>query len=90
MSRCFVRAISRCICVIEVGLNYFRFSIVQPVPELGDMNSDRDHVERFYDFWFNFSSWREFSYLDSEDKSRGEDRWERREIEKQNKVCWLL
>ena len=34
-----------------------------------------------------FRSWRDFSYLDSEDKTKGEDRWERREIEKQNKVC---
>lgn len=67
-------------------LFFLRFSTVQPVPELGDSNSDRDHVERFYDFWFNWCSWREFSYLDAEDKSRGEDRWERREIEKQNKV----
>jgi DnaJ family protein C protein 2 len=43
-------------------------------------------VEHFYDFWFNWRSWREFSYLDEEDKSKGGDRWERREIEKQNKV----
>lgn len=56
------------------------------MPELGSLDSDRDHVERFYDFWFNWSSWREFSYLDEEDKSRGEDRWERREIEKTNKA----
>lgn len=48
--------------------------------------SDRSHVEHFYDFWFDWCSWREFSYLDAEDKSKGEDRWERREIEKMNKV----
>ncbi|KAF7639854.1 hypothetical protein Mgra_00000774 [Meloidogyne graminicola] len=63
-----------------------RFSVNQPVPSLGDENSDRQHVEHFYDFWFNWKSWREFSYLDAEDKQRGEDRWERREIEKQNKA----
>lgn len=43
-------------------------------------------MEHFYEFWFDWKSWREFSYLDAEDKTRGEDRWERREIEKQNKV----
>ena len=43
-------------------------------------------VELFYDFWYNFDSWREFSYLDEEDKEKGEDRDERRWIEKQNKA----
>lgn len=63
-----------------------RWSNVRPVPELGDEWSDRETVEDFYDFWYNFDSWREFSYLDEEDKEKGEDRYERRWIEKQNKV----
>ncbi|CAI5449182.1 unnamed protein product [Caenorhabditis angaria] len=63
-----------------------RWSNIQPVPKLGTNEATRDHVETFYDFWFSFSSWREFSYLDEEDKERGEDRWERREMEKQNKA----
>jgi len=62
-----------------------RFSKVQPPPLLGDEKASRSDVEHFYDFWFSFPSWREFSYLDAEDKSKGEDRYERREIEKQNK-----
>lgn len=65
---------------------FYRFSINQPAPLLGNENSDRAYIENFYDFWFNWSSWREFSYLDSEDKTKGEDKWERREIEKTNKV----
>jgi DnaJ family protein C protein 2 len=64
----------------------FSFSKVQPAPLLGDEKSSRSDVEHFYDFWFSFPSWREFSYLDAEDKSKGEDRYERREIEKQNKI----
>lgn len=63
-----------------------RWSNNRPVPELGDANSDRETVEEFYDFWYNFDSWREFSYLDEEDKEKGEDRYERKWIEKQNKV----
>ena len=43
-------------------------------------------METFYDFWYNFDSWREFSYLDEEDKAKGEDRDERRWIEKQNRA----
>ena len=41
---------------------------------------------RFYKFWYNFDSWREYSYLDEEDKEKGSDRDERRWIEKNNKV----
>lgn len=67
----------------------FRFSTIQPVPLLGGPNSSRDEVEQFYNFWEHYSSWREFSYLDVEDKSKGENRYERREIEKINKVGGL-
>uniref|UniRef100_A0A8R1HQD6 Zuotin-like zuotin homology domain-containing protein n=2 Tax=Caenorhabditis japonica TaxID=281687 RepID=A0A8R1HQD6_CAEJA len=63
-----------------------RWSNIKPVPELGKLDASREQVENFYEFWFNFSSWREFSYLDEEDKERGEDRYERREMEKQNKA----
>lgn len=61
----------------------------KPVPQLGDENTERSKVEEFYDFWYNFSSWREFSYLDEEDKEKGQDRDERRWIEKQNKAIRL-
>lgn len=47
----------------------------------------REDVERFYSFWYDFKSWREFSYLDEEDKEKGQDRDERRWIEKENKVA---
>lgn len=47
-------------------------------------------MEDFYNFWFDFSSWREFSYLDEEDKEKGEDRYERRELEKINKVLYFF
>lgn len=61
----------------------------KPVPQLGDELTERVKVEEFYDFWYNFSSWREFSYLDEEDKEKGQDRDERRWIEKQNKAIRL-
>ncbi|KHJ98982.1 DnaJ domain protein [Oesophagostomum dentatum] len=63
-----------------------RWSTRKPVPRLGNIDSDRKAVEDFYNFWFDFSSWREFSYLDEEDKEKGEDRYERRELEKINKA----
>ena len=43
-------------------------------------------MENFYHFWYNFDSWREYSYLDEEDKERGQDRSERKWIERQNKM----
>ncbi|XP_055622357.1 dnaJ homolog subfamily C member 2 [Toxorhynchites rutilus septentrionalis] len=61
----------------------------KPVPQLGNENTERKKVEEFYDFWYNFMSWREFSYLDEEDKDKGQDRDERRWIEKQNKAIRL-
>lgn len=56
------------------------------VPQLGSEESCRADVEKFYDFWYDFQSWREYSYLDEEDKEKGQDRDERRWIEKQNKM----
>ena len=43
-----------------------RFSKKQPVPMLGGMDDPKDAVEGFYDFWYNFDSWRSFEYLDKE------------------------
>lgn len=64
-----------------------RWSNRRQVPELGSPKASRDHVEHFYSFWYSFDSWREFSYLDEEEKEKGENRDERRYIERQNKAA---
>jgi hypothetical protein len=43
-----------------------RFSKIEPVPLLGPIDAPKQDVEGFYDFWYNFDSWRSFEYLDKE------------------------
>jgi len=50
-----------------------RFSKKTPVPMLGCYDDPKDTVEAFYDFWYNFDSWRSFEYLDKE-VNEGSDR----------------
>ncbi|XP_056266788.1 dnaJ homolog subfamily C member 2 [Pseudoliparis swirei] len=63
-----------------------RWSSRKHVPKLGTMESSFEDVDNFYSFWYNFDSWREFSYLDEEEKEKAECRDERRWIEKQNRA----
>ena len=41
---------------------FARWSEKKPVPELGTAETDMEAVDRFYDFWNVFKSWRDFSY----------------------------
>jgi DnaJ family protein C protein 2 len=53
---------------------YARFSKVQPVPGLGHSNATKQEVEGFYDFWYNFDSWRSFEWYDKE-VNEGSDKY---------------
>ncbi len=61
------------------------FSILKPVPSLGTADSPWPLVDKFYQFWFNFKSWREFSHLDTERVGDSASRDERRWAEQKNK-----
>lgn len=63
-----------------------RWSEKPNVPKLGGPDDNREKVEKFYSFWYDFKSWREYSYEDEEDKEKCADRDERRFVDKMNKA----
>lgn len=61
-----------------------RFSKVQPVPKLGNDKSTKEEVEHFYNFWYNFDSWRTFEYQDEDVPDDNENRDQKRHVERKN------
>ncbi|KAF2872043.1 zuotin [Massariosphaeria phaeospora] len=61
-----------------------RFSNINPVPKLGNEKSTKEDVEHFYNFWYNFDSWRTFEYLDEDVPDDNENRDQKRHVERKN------
>ncbi|XVE52354.1 hypothetical protein DITRI_Ditri02bG0116400 [Diplodiscus trichospermus] len=61
-----------------------RWSVIQPVPSLGDDNTPLKDVDNFYNFWYGFKSWREFPHADEYDLEQAESRDHKRWMERQN------
>ncbi|OVA12286.1 SANT/Myb domain [Macleaya cordata] len=61
-----------------------RWSVIQPVPSLGEDNTPVKEVDSFYDFWYSFKSWREFPHADEFDLEQAESRDHKRWMERQN------
>ena len=64
-----------------------RFAVKKPVPEIGDMNTPMIQVNKFYDYWINFESWRDFTGVGCDHNpddagSREEKRWMQKENKK--------
>eukprot|EP01068_Selenidium_serpulae_P015789 Selendium_serpulae@DN6244_c0_g1_i11.p1 len=61
-----------------------KWSMNRPVPDFGNDDTSFEAVHRFYDFWFAFESWRDFSKEDEYDLVDAQHREERRWMEKMN------
>ena len=56
----------------------------KPVPTLGDDSTPISEVKKFYKFWDDFNSWREFCQYDEYKLDEAGDRNERRYMDKEN------
>ena len=57
----------------------------KPVPKIGDLSTPIDKVRRFYRFWYNFQSWRDFSVEGEYNLEEAGSRYEKRQMLKENK-----
>nr|BAJ99217.1 predicted protein [Hordeum vulgare subsp. vulgare] len=67
-----------------VFLRFSRWSTVQPCPVLGKLDDPWESTEQFYEFWYSFKSWRDFSFEDEYNVDDAESREEKRWMERQN------
>ena len=69
--------------------DYFRinayWSKLEKVPLLGDKDTPLKKVQKFYEFWFKFESWRQFQHKDEYDLNEAENRYDKRYMEKHNR-----
>lgn len=61
-----------------------RWSVVKPVPEIGNEDDSIEQIEHFYEFWRIFQSNRDFSIHDEHELNHAECREEKRWMERQN------
>lgn len=61
-----------------------RWSVSDRVPSLGDERTPMSEVDKFYDFWYSFKTWRDFSFDLEYDVDQADCREEKRWMERQN------
>lgn len=61
-----------------------RWAVSDRVPRLGEDDAPMDDVHKFYNFWYSFKTWRDFSFDLEYDTDQAECREEKRWMERQN------
>lgn len=62
-----------------------RFAVKKPVPDIGDMDTPIADVQKFYAYWINFESWRDFTGVGAEHRpDEASSREEKRYMMKEN------
>ncbi len=61
-----------------------RWAVSDRVPSLGSETTSMDEVHQFYNFWYSFKTWRDFSFDLEYDTDQAECREEKRWMERQN------
>jgi DnaJ family protein C protein 2 len=61
------------------------WSVKKNIPNVGNMDTPIKEVNRFYDWWDAFESWRDFTVFDEYNLEDAESRYERRYMERENK-----
>ena len=57
----------------------------KPVPKIGDMMTPLEKIRKFYKFWGNFQSWRDFKVEGEYDLEDATSRFEKRQMLKENR-----
>jgi DnaJ family protein C protein 2 len=70
--------------ITDVYNGFISWSTNPNVPNLGGADLEWKHVKMFYDFWYSFKSWRDFSFDDEFDLEEADSREEKRWMERQN------
>ena len=57
----------------------------KPVPKIGDLETPLEKVKKFYKFWSNFQSWRDFTVEGEYNIEEASSRYEKRQMLKENR-----
>jgi len=79
MTRIFFKSFGPCFLKNSI------WSKQSPIPKIGDLSTPFSKVHTFYQFWYNFESWRDFAVEGEYNLDDAGNRYEKRQMLKENK-----